>query len=205
MQVWNALHAARCKYRTQKIAISAPSRNFVGPYLRNEGMYRQSEKNLLSSNTSSTCPHNMVNFDQRLRSVGEFGAPLQISTGFASRERYCTASSSGRQPNFAALNRGRHLCSAGRPSGWALAHILVSSFLYNHLQWQEEIANSSDIVFVSTSKMVWQITTLPCYFQKWFGSWRVIRACGAASGSHLRLIQCVSCNGSSWWNVHHGP
>jgi len=30
-----------------------------------------------------------------------------------------------RQPNFAALNRGRHLCSAGRPSRWALAHILV--------------------------------------------------------------------------------
>jgi len=35
------------------------------------------------------------------------------------------ASSSGHQPNFAALNRGRHLCSAERPSGWALAHILV--------------------------------------------------------------------------------
>ena len=32
---------------------------------------------------------------------------------------------SGRQSNFAPLNRGRHLCSAGRPSGWALAHILV--------------------------------------------------------------------------------
>jgi len=30
-------------------------------------------------------------------------------------------SSSGRQPNFAALNRGRHLYSAGRPSRWALA------------------------------------------------------------------------------------
>jgi len=28
-----------------------------------------------------------------------------------------------RQPNFAALNRGRHLYSAGRPSRWALAHI----------------------------------------------------------------------------------
>ena len=27
----------------------------------------------------------------RLRSVGEFGAPLQISTGFASWQRYCTA------------------------------------------------------------------------------------------------------------------
>ena len=35
------------------------------------------------------------------------------------------ASSSGRQPNFAVLNRGRHLCSAGRPSRWALAHIPV--------------------------------------------------------------------------------
>jgi len=37
---------------------------------------------------------------------------------------YCTASSSGRQPNF---DRGGHLCSAGRPSRWALAHILVCS------------------------------------------------------------------------------
>ena len=34
-------------------------------------------------------------------------------------------SSIGRQPNFAALNRGRHLYSAGRPSCWALANILV--------------------------------------------------------------------------------
>ena len=36
-----------------------------------------------------------------------------------------------RQPNFAALNRGRHLCSAGRPSRWALAHILVMAALCN--------------------------------------------------------------------------
>jgi len=57
------------------------------------------------------------------------GVPLQISTGFASWQRYCTTSSSGRQPNFAALNRGRHLYSAGRPSRWALAHILV--FVFN--------------------------------------------------------------------------
>ena len=34
-------------------------------------------------------------------------------------------SSSGRQPNFAALNTGHHLYSAGRPSRWALSHILV--------------------------------------------------------------------------------
>jgi len=35
--------------------------------------------------------------------------------------------SSWRQLNFAALSRGRHLYSAGRPSRWASAHILVCS------------------------------------------------------------------------------
>jgi len=39
-------------------------------------------------------------------------------------------SSSGRHPNFAALNRGHHLYLAGRPSRWALAHILVQ-----HVMW----------------------------------------------------------------------
>jgi len=39
-------------------------------------------------------------------------------------------SSSGRQPNFAALNRGRHLYSAGWPSRWAFAHILVFSDVF---------------------------------------------------------------------------
>ena len=34
-------------------------------------------------------------------------------------------SSSRRQLNFAAWRRGHHLYSAGRPSPWALAHILV--------------------------------------------------------------------------------
>jgi len=28
-------------------------------YVRNQGTYQHSEKNLLSSNTSTTCPHNM--------------------------------------------------------------------------------------------------------------------------------------------------
>jgi len=39
-------------------------------------------------------------------------------------------SSSGRQPNFVALNRGHHLYSAGRPSRWALAHILVCYYIH---------------------------------------------------------------------------
>ena len=57
------LCAARWKYRTQKIAILAPSHNFVGLYLRNYKAYIDNrKKNLLNSNTSSACPVNMVNF-----------------------------------------------------------------------------------------------------------------------------------------------
>jgi len=76
---------------------------------------------------SSTRFHNMVNFGPLTAEIGSgvFGAPLQISTAFASWQRYCKASSSGRQLNFVALNRERHLCSVGRPSRWVLAHILV--------------------------------------------------------------------------------
>ena len=79
---------------------------------------------LLNSNTSSTCPDNMVNFGLLTAEIGSgvWGTPTNFNE-FASWQRYCTASSSGRQPNIAALNRGCHLCSAGRPSGWALAHI----------------------------------------------------------------------------------
>ena len=123
--------------KSPKIAIWAPSHNFVGLYLHIWGTYRQSEKNLLSSNISSTCPHNMVNFGPLATEIDPVvWGTLQISTGFASWQRYCTASSSGRQPNFAALNRGRHLCSAGQPSRWALAHILVAVYL-DHIKRTE--------------------------------------------------------------------
>ena len=37
-------------------------------------------------------------------------------------------SSSGREPNFAALSTEHHLYSTGRPSRWALAHILVMTW-----------------------------------------------------------------------------
>ena len=71
-----------------------------------------------NANISPTCPHNMANF-----------GPLtaEIGSGGVSRLGSVTArhSSSGHQPNFAALNRGRHLYSTGQPSRWALAHILV--------------------------------------------------------------------------------
>jgi len=44
-------------------------------------------------------------------------------------------SSIGRQPNFAALNRGRHLYSAGRPSRGASAHILIVCIVWRCIVW----------------------------------------------------------------------
>jgi len=58
------------KKKSPKIAIWAPLHNFVGLYLRNEGTYQQSEKNLLSSNMSSTHPQNMVNFGLLAAEIG---------------------------------------------------------------------------------------------------------------------------------------
>jgi len=85
------------------------------------------KKNMLSSNISSTCPHNMVNFGPLVAEIVllVWGTPANFN-GFSHLGSVTARhSSSGRQPNFAVLNRRRHLYSAGRPSRWALAHILV--------------------------------------------------------------------------------
>jgi len=46
-----------------------------------KGMYRQSEKNLLSSNTSSTGPDNMVNFGPLTAEIGAgvWGTPTNFN------------------------------------------------------------------------------------------------------------------------------
>jgi len=126
-------------------------------------MYPQSEKNLLNIDTSSTCPANMVNFGLLTAELVSWSLTSLFSTNMAISETILTAEirwrvwgtpanfngfrvlaallhgtySSGRQPNFAALNRGRHLYSAGRRSLWALAHILVcivSALLRLHVE-----------------------------------------------------------------------
>jgi len=62
MQVWNVLHAARWKYRTQKNRHFGTIAQFcraVSSQLRHVSTIG---KNLLNNDTSSTCSHNMVNF-----------------------------------------------------------------------------------------------------------------------------------------------
>jgi len=69
----------------------------------------------------------MVNFGPLAAEIGPVVWGIPANFNRVSRLGGVTAlhSSSGRQPNSAALNRGRHLYSAGRPSRWALAHILA--------------------------------------------------------------------------------
>jgi len=83
MQVWNVLHTARWKYRTQKIPIWAPSHKFIGLCVSHIG--------------SVTARH----------------------------------SSSWRQPNFVALNRGTTYHFQGGHhvgQGWSLGSLLPSVF-----------------------------------------------------------------------------
>ena len=81
-------------------------------------------KNLLSSSMSSTCPYNMANFGPLAAEIVSLVWGTQGNfSGFRILAALLHGTASGRQPNFAALNRRRHLCSAGRPSLWALAHI----------------------------------------------------------------------------------
>ena len=66
MQVWNVQHADRWKCRTQKSRQKSPSghhrKTLSGYIFATKARLDNRKKNLLSSNISSTCTHNMVNF-----------------------------------------------------------------------------------------------------------------------------------------------
>ena len=156
MQVWNMLRAARWKHSTQKWRKKSPSGHHpttLSGYIFAKACIDNREKNSLSSNISSTCPHNMVNFELRPTSGWDrfvtLGHPYtfqRVSRLGSVIARQC---SSGHQPNFAAMNRGRHLCLAGRPSRWALAHI-SSLFFFPRL-----ISAVADWMFTILRHIMW--------------------------------------------------
>ena len=86
------------------------------------------KKNLLNSNICFTCPHNMVNFGLLAAEIVSlvWGIPGNFN-GFCVLVALLHGTLVVGVSQTAALNRGRQLYSAGRPSGWALAHI--SSFI----------------------------------------------------------------------------
>jgi len=103
------------------------------------GTYRQSEKNLLSSNISSTCPHNMVNFGPLAAEIVSlvWATPANFN-GFRVLAALLHGTLVVGVSQTAALNIGRHLYSAGWPSRWALAHI--SSYI-NFLFFLDYLVN----------------------------------------------------------------
>ena len=84
---------------------------------------KQSEKNLLRSNISPICPYNMVNFGPLAAEIVSlvWGTPANFN-GFRVLAALLHSQT-------AALNRGRHLYSAGWPSRWALTHISSLNFI----------------------------------------------------------------------------
>ena len=121
------LRAARRKYRTQKVGKKSPS-----------GHHPTTLSGYIFARHVSTIGKKLVKQPYLPQMSPQYGE-LRPTSGwdrFGSLGHRCkfqrvsrlgsvTArhSSSGRQPNFAALNRRRHLYSVGRPSRWALAHI----------------------------------------------------------------------------------
>jgi len=74
--------AARWKCTTPKIAIRAPSHNFVGlGYIFATKARIDNRKKMLSSNISSRCPHNMVNFGPLAAEIGSgvWGTPANFN------------------------------------------------------------------------------------------------------------------------------
>jgi len=85
MQVWNVLHAARWKYRLQKIAKNLPSAhhrtNLSGYIFATKAYSDNQKKNMLNSNTSSTCPHDMGNLGPLTAEIGSrvWGTPTNFN------------------------------------------------------------------------------------------------------------------------------
>ena len=121
------LHAARCKYRTQQSRQKSPSghhRTTLTGYIFATKARIDKRKKLLSSNISSRCPHNMVNFGLIAAEILSlvWSTPANFN-GFCVLAALLHGTLVVGVSQTAAFNRGRHLHSAGRPSGWALAHI----------------------------------------------------------------------------------
>jgi len=129
MQVSNVLHAARWKCRTQKFANNSPSghhRTSLSGYIFATKALIDNPKKLLNSDVSPICPHNTVNFGPLAAEICwlVWGTPENFN-GFRVLAALLHGTRVVSVSQFAALNRGRHLHSTGRPSHWALAGTLV--------------------------------------------------------------------------------
>ena len=112
------LHAARCKCRTQKSRQKSPSGNhpttLSGYIFATKACIDNPKKNLLSSNISSTCPHNMVNFGPLAAEIFSlvWGTPGNFN-GFCVLAALLHGTLVVGVSQTAALTRGRHYIRHG--------------------------------------------------------------------------------------------
>ena len=100
------LHSAHWKYRRHKITICATLSGYIFEIKA------------------------LINNRKKLVLLASLGHPSTFQRVSHLGSVTAQHSSNGRQPNFAALNRGRHLYSVWRPSRWALAHICSSCYTF---------------------------------------------------------------------------
>ena len=88
------------------------------------------KKSLLSSNMSSRCPHNMVNFGSPAAEIDPvvWCTPANLN-GFRVLAALLHGSQVVGVTQICGVDQRHHLCSAGRSLRWALAHISTSFFL----------------------------------------------------------------------------
>jgi len=119
--------------KNRKKSSSSHHRTTLSGYIFATKARIDNRKNMLSNYTFSTCRNNMVNFGPLADEIDPVvcGTPANFN-GFRVLAARVTArqSSIWRQPNFAALDKRRHLYSAGWPSRWVLAHISSSFYLF---------------------------------------------------------------------------
>jgi len=141
----------------------SPSRhhraNLLGHIFATKACIDNRKKNFLSSNTSSTRPDNMVNFGPLTAEIGSLvcGTPANLNW-FRVLAALLHGTLAVGVSQTAALNRGRHLCSTGRPSRWALAHILDS---YNLVKFGPGVPRYRAAALISPSLMHLFINQLP--------------------------------------------
>jgi len=160
MHIWNLLHVARWKCRTQKWWKKSPS----GHHRTTLSGFIFTTKALIDNRKKTSrqqyLPHMSSQYGELWPISGcdllaSLGHPCKFQRVLHLGSVTARQSSSGRQPNFAAVNRGRHLYSAGRPSRWALATFVVS-VLFSRWHYCRTI-NSPNVLLRSrsTAPLTW--------------------------------------------------
>jgi len=187
MQVWNVLHVGRCKYRMQKV-VKSLHLGTIAQLCQAISSQLRHVSTIGKKLVEQQCLIHMFPQYGELRPTsgwdqsGSLGHPCKSQRVSCLGSVTAWHSSIGRQTNFAALNQGRQLYSAGRPSRWALAHILVCADV--------KLRNYSHTPHLFLSVADWMSTILP--HMMWASAY--ISGC-------FRLHKSTALYFTYWWRM----